>query len=84
MILNVYLKSSAFSYRLAPENPFPAGVEDCLSVTKYILDPKHAEKLNIDPKRVAISGDSAGRQTLLFFPHSFDIFFHSQVVISLL
>lgn len=53
--------STILRYRLAPENPFPAGLEDCLSVTKYILDPQHAAKLNIDPKRVAISGDSAGK-----------------------
>ncbi len=49
-------------YRLAPEHPFPAGLDDCTEVTKYILNPKNAGKFNIDAKRVAISGDSAGRK----------------------
>ena len=57
----MHLKYSLFSYRLAPEYPFPAGVEDCLAVTKYLLDAKNAQQFNIDPKSVAISGDSAGR-----------------------
>ncbi|CAF4764426.1 unnamed protein product [Rotaria sp. Silwood1] len=47
-------------YRLAPEHPFPAGLDDCMKVTQYILDSNNAEKLNIDSKRIAISGDSAG------------------------
>ncbi|CAF2979044.1 unnamed protein product [Rotaria socialis] len=47
-------------YRLAPEHPFPAGLDDCIKVTQYVLDTNSAEKLNIDSKRVAISGDSAG------------------------
>ncbi len=59
-----------FRYRLAPENPFPAGLDDCMTVTKYVLDPNNAQKLNIDPKRVAISGDSAGR-TIFFILKDF-------------
>ncbi|CAF5151782.1 unnamed protein product, partial [Rotaria sp. Silwood1] len=47
-------------YRLSPEHPFPAGLDDCMKVTQYILNSNNAEKLNIDSKRVAISGDSAG------------------------
>ncbi len=54
-------------YRLAPEHPFPAGLDDCMKVTKYILDTNNAKELNIDVKRVAISGDSAGMNIHFLF-----------------
>lgn len=49
-----------FSYRLAPENPYPAALEDINSVFTWVAE--HAKEYNIDLNNLFVVGDSAGAQ----------------------
>lgn len=49
---------AAVGYRLAPEHPFPVPLYDIADAWQWLQD--HAERLGLDPQRLAIGGDSAG------------------------
>ena len=48
------VKVLAIDYRLAPENPFPAGLEDCIKAYRWLISQ------GIQSKKIIIAGDSAG------------------------
>jgi acetyl esterase/lipase len=48
----------SLDYRLAPEHPFPAAVEDTVAALTWLS--REAEGMGLNPERIAIAGDSAG------------------------
>ncbi|NYE95906.1 acetyl esterase [Psychromicrobium silvestre] len=48
----------SIDYRLIPENPYPAGLDDVTEVLRWVVE--HAVELRVDPQRIAVGGSSAG------------------------
>lgn len=51
-------KAVMLDYRLAPEHPYPAALQDAKSTCAYII--QHAKELRIDPNKIVLSGYSSG------------------------
>jgi acetyl esterase len=54
---------AAMDYRLAPEHPFPAGLNDVVTTVRWIGE--HGEELGIDSSKIALGGHSAGANLAL-------------------
>lgn len=58
LAVNAGLVAIALDFRMAPEHPFPAGLEDCYDALCGIVEA--ADRLDIDPERIVVGGESSG------------------------
>lgn len=53
----------AVDYRLAPEYPYPAPLDDCMAAMRHVQ--RHGPSLGLDPDAIVLGGDSAGANLAL-------------------
>jgi hypothetical protein len=56
--LSAHLGELDATYRLAPELPFPAGLDDCFLALRRMIE--HGAEPEVDPARIDVMGESAG------------------------
>jgi acetyl esterase len=69
----------SLDYRLAPEHPFPAGLDDAVAAASWAH--AHAEALGCDPEWLAIGGDSAGANLAAVVTQSARVPFRFQLLV---
>jgi acetyl esterase len=57
------LRCLSLEYALAPEHPFPAPLDDCVAAVRWAVS--EGSSLGIDPRRIALIGDSSGANLAL-------------------
>jgi len=55
-----YCAVVSVGYRRSPEHKFPEPLDDCYGALQWVADPATAARLQIDPDRIAVAGDSVG------------------------
>lgn len=58
LVLDLRIAIASVNYRLAPEHPYPAPLDDCYAALEWLTD--QARELDVDPRRIAVGGGSAG------------------------